>query len=80
MTLPGQTIIGPGCAWCERAAEGEIEVEPARAGTKAKGYRDARTARTVPACREHLAVQLGEPLKRRGRRNALKGQLEMFCA
>lgn len=58
--IPGQTGIAP-CAWCGDCGEGEVEIERAKAGTERKNYRDARPARTVPACARHMAIPGAKP-------------------
>jgi hypothetical protein len=77
VTLDGQTLIGPPCAWCGSAAEGEIEVDPQRKGTKRRGWADARPARKLPACGAHLnGLQTGELVKRpRESKRPIEGQL-----
>ena len=78
---PTQTLIGPACSWCGKPAEGPVEVEAGRKGTKTKGWARRETgALCSPAGGEHLAnVRTEEPPKRRtknkvGQRNGNAAQ------
>jgi len=69
--VTGQGMIGRDCAWCDRPAVCEVEVQPAAHRTISKrdlvtGERTAhrhlvQAPIRVPACDEHRTVTTGQP-------------------
>jgi hypothetical protein len=90
MALDGQTEIpqpeGPSivlCAWCDKTAEVDIQVQPAHI-IKRKNPQTGepvafvkKAAVVVPACEDHRKVERTEPEKK-ARKKVSEEQTEMF--
>ena len=69
--MNGQSVIGPGCAWCGLPAVGDVEVQPAQhrtvtrrdpiTGERTTHQAFTRAAILAPACTEHQHITTGQP-------------------